>query len=669
MSIKTIISLLTGHGSESDVQLTQQEQEMLAELKKDKNLHIWLYVPATRHCIMLSDDGSFDQEYNVLQFSQDYHRDDVELMREQIIRICEGYTATGHCVVRGFKEKYGEYQYFDTHFSVTGRDEDGKVLSLLGIQYNITERKKREQQTKDTLARYHTVFNTSLIDMLYYDNKGRLKDLNERARLAFNVPNREMVLDGSFLLENNPMYNQIPLEQMKNTRTSTIVDFGDFQEEKYRLDDFQLKGKMYYESTINPIRNDKGELEGIYMAGQDITEMVESYHREQQSVKQLREATRDIEEYIRNINYALQVSDVRLVNYYPKSYALEVSNSVGSAQLRLSQLRCIRLGTPRFHRIISSVLNRMDHRTPYPITQMIEIEIHDKQGRPIWLMFNMVPIINDDGQVDRYFGMCRNVTDLVETEQRLVVETKKAQETELLKQSFLTNMSYELRTPLNTVVGFAELFEAEHEPEDEPFFVEQIKSSSNTLLQLINDVLLLSRLDAGMEEYKKEEVDFELIFSNYCQVDTIAEGSKAEVVVDHPYKSLVVDIDVQHLGMAIERLCKLAAFYAKNGVVKTSYEYRRGELTISVEDNGVGVPPEVIPHFFDRFTRSKAGILYGTGLDLPIIKALTEQMGGSVEMTSELGKGSTVWISVPCEAKNIERRRDNNTNLSELSEL
>jgi signal transduction histidine kinase len=311
----------------------------------------------------------------------------------------------------------------------------------------------------------------------------------------------------------------------------------------------------------------------------------------------------------------------------------------------------------------------MDHRTPYPITQMIEIEIHDKQGRPIWLMFNMVPIINDDGQVDRYFGMCRNVTDLVETEQRLVVETKKAQETELLKQSFLTNMSYELRTPLNTVVGFAELFEAEHEPEDEPFFVEQIKSSSNTLLQLINDVLLLSRLDAGMEEYKKAEVDFELIFSNYCQVDTIAEGSKAEVVVDHPYKSLVVDIDVQHLGMAIERLCKLAAFYAKKGVVKTSYEYRRGELTISVEDNGVGVPPEVIPHFFDRFTRSKAGILYGTGLDLPIIKALTEQMGGSVEMTSELGKGSTVWISVPCEAKNIERRRDNNTNLSELSEL
>ena len=118
----------------------------------------------------------------------------------------------------------------------------------------------------------------------------------------------------------------------------------------------------------------------------------------------------------------------------------------------------------------------------------------------------------------RYFGMCRNMTEMIETEQRLAIETKKAQETELLKQAFLTNMSYEIRTPLNTVIGFAELFNAEHDASDELFFTEQIKTGTHTLLTLVNDILFISRLDANMEEYKKEDVDFALLFETFLRI-------------------------------------------------------------------------------------------------------------------------------------------------------
>ena len=306
----------------------------------------------------------------------------------------------------------------------------------------MTDEYRRLETVNQLLLRYHTVFSTSLVDMVYYDNKGVLQDINERACQAFGVPNREYVLNNKFLLKNNPFFGDVNLETMDNTRTSCIVDFGDYTDPVYHIDELGLADKkMYYESTINPIRDANGNLEGVYMAGRDITEMVVSYRRQKEGAEKLRKVNEDIRQYISNINYALRISDIRMVNYYPKSFTLEMSDNITQSQMKLSQLRCIRLATPRFRRTVSSVLNRMDHLSPYNIQVNIETEIRDKKGRQIWLLFNLVPMLDADGKVERYFGMCRNMTDMVETENRLAVETKKAQETELLKQSFLSNMS------------------------------------------------------------------------------------------------------------------------------------------------------------------------------------------------------------------------------------
>jgi signal transduction histidine kinase len=421
---------------------------------------------------------------------------------------------------------------------------------------------------------------------------------------------------------------------------------------------------MYYDSTINPIRNADGKLEGIFMSGCDITETVVSYYRQQEGARKLSMMLKNVEEYISNINYVLHVSDVRLVNYYPRQFTLELSDNVGQGQLRLSQLRCIRLGTPRFRRTISSVLNRMDHLSKHNIATTIETEIRDKKGRQVWLMFNMVPMKDSEGRVERYFGLCRNMTDMIETEQHLAVETQKAKETELLKQSFLTNMSYEIRTPLNTVVGFAELFESEHDVADEPVFVEEIKRNSNSLLTLVNDILFLSRLDANMIEYAKNDIDFALIFDSHCQMGWSGVSPTVKTIVENPYEHLVVNIDQEHLGKVIEKLCTNAVHYTTDGFIRAKYEYRHGELTISIEDTGTGIDEQTLPHVFDRFVRNKDEELYGTGLDLPIVQAIVEQMGGSIEAQSEIGKGSTFWVTIPCMAKTIEKKREIISNLN-----
>lgn len=634
------------------------QRNRLALILKTGRLRLWFFHPATRQYFYLSEDGTEEKKYTPAEFGQLFERDDLEVMRQYLFDICDGKLETAEVLMRSNVAAGEQQSHYQVSISVAQRDEEGRPSTLMGIQHDVTDVWMREQKASEMLLRYQTIFNTSQMDMLFYDKDGVLTDINERACTAFNVKSRKQVLRDKFLLENNPMYNQLPLDKIENTLTSSIIDFKDFQDAKYKTDEFQLKGKMYYESAINPIRNEQGELEGIYMAGRNISEMVESFHHQQEGSHRLLKANQAIEEYVSNINYALRVSGVMLVNYYPKAYTFEISNNATHSQLHLSQLRCIRLATPPYRRTVNCLLNRMDHLTRRPVVQAIETEFRDKQGRQMWFLFNMVPMLDADDNVVRYFGMCRNVTGMVETEQRLAVESQKAQETELLKQAFLTNMSYEIRTPLNSVVGFAELFNSEHDEADEPLFVEEIKRSTNTLLLLVNDVLFLSRLDARMEEYKKEETDFALAFESMCQVGMTTAKPGVKTVVAHPYNSLVVDIDVEHVGKIIQRLCALSCSQTEQGTITASYGYRRGELTISIEDTSGGIDSELLPHAFERFSRDRQGNMCGTGLDLPIVRLMAQQMGGNVDIQSDLGKGTTIWVSIPCSYTVMEKQRE-----------
>ena len=641
-----------------DANARQKEQNAhLALVLQAGRLRIWKYLPATRHYFFLSEEGTMEQCYNPIDFAQFFDRDDFERLRSTIFEICEGRKNSAVVTMVSNAKDEAFLRHYEVTISVDRRDSRGRVTSVFGIQHDVTDEYRRMESVNQLLLRYHTVFSTSLIDIVYYDNHGVLRDINERACKTFGVADRNFVLQNEFLLKNNPIFADVDIETMNNTQTSSIVDFSNYNDPKYYTDEFGLSGKkMYYESTINPIRDANGKLEGVYMAGRDITEMVVSFHRQKDGAEQLRKVNESIQNYISNINYALRISNIRMVNYYPKSFTMELSDNITKSQMRLSQLRCIRLATPRFRRTVSSVLNRMDHLTPYNINVNIETEIRDKKGRQIWLLFNMVPMLDEEGKVERYYGMCREMTDMVEMENRLAVETKKAQETELLKQSFLSNMSYEIRTPLNNVVGFAGLFNTPHDEADEPAFVEQIKTNSNNMLMLVNDVMLLSSLDANMVEYHKEYVDFAKTFAAYCQLGWSDALPQVKTIIDNPYDSLVINIDEEHVGKVIKKLCWLSALTLKEGYAKARCEYRRGELLITIEDTGDGIPEEGMAHIFDRFVHNYDNQLLGTGLDLPIVQAIVRQMGGTIELDSKLHHGTTAWVSIPCEVQSVEKR-------------
>ena len=252
-------------------------------------------------------------------------------------------------------------------------------------------------------------------------------------------------------------------------------------------------------------------------------------------------------------------------------------------------------------------------------------------------------------------GLCRDVSQEKATEKGLQREKAKAEEVENVKNVFLRNMSYEIRTPITTVVGFAQLFAEEHDPADEDSFIMEIKNNASYLLKLVNDILFLSRLDAHMIEFNTSSIDFALTFEGHCQMGW-AKVMKPGVnyVVENPYERLIVELDDNNVGRIIEKVAENAALFTKHGTVKARYDYIGDKLLITIDDTGSGTDTSLQKSMFERFGHTAGG--NSTGLGLPICKELAQQMGGSIHVNTAAGKGTTVWIIIPCKATLIEKK-------------
>jgi signal transduction histidine kinase len=250
--------------------------------------------------------------------------------------------------------------------------------------------------------------------------------------------------------------------------------------------------------------------------------------------------------------------------------------------------------------------------------------------------------------------MCRDISDIKATEEQLALETVKAQEVETVKNAFLRNMSYEIRTPLNSVVGFAELFEKEHTADDEQFFIREIRENSEQLLKLINNILFLSRLDAQMIEFKKQPVDLPIVFEERCHTAWAnLQQPGVNYVIDSPYKHLVLDLDMQNLGIVIDQVVLNAAQNTTKGTVRASFDYNGEDLTVTIQDTGCGIPAELLDNIFGRFVSADGS---SGGLGLAICQELVKQMGGRIRLNSEVGMGTIVWVIIPCTCREMLRK-------------
>lgn len=630
--------------------LLYYDNNRMALILNTSKVRIWIYHVASRTVTPLDEKGNPMPSHPSVDFFRQTIPSDFERLSNALASISSQKEEHVTLNIIGKDEASDtELRNFTVDLSVLRRDKEGHPTDIIGTRSDTTEDRLKQKQAKENMLRYQAIFNSAMIDMVVYDENGIIIDMNEKAWMAFRGKKEEIL--SSKISVSQVLGMEVDLDTMEPIYLTQI--YHNNSDDKRVLNMFLNRSEMYYELKLVPVRDNQGRLLSIYGTGRNVTEVAKSYTNLQKNIQLLQEANIQMEKYIKNIDYVLQNGNLRIVTYSPNTHTLNIYSETDHVQYELTQARAIELTDEEYKKKAQRLLNAMDNHTAASIKTTVKtsLRIHDM---PLYLHLSFIPIFDNEGGVTGYFGICRDVSEIKSTEEELERETIKAQEVEALKNTFLRNMSYEIRTPLSSVVGFAELFETEHTPEDEAIFISQIKESASTLLKLINNILYLSRLDAKMIEIKPKPIDFSAFFETRCQAAWF-NYKKPDVTysIDNPYNHLVVEIDDQTIGIVIDQIIANAAQNTTSGQVRASYGYTGDHLVFSFQDTGNGIPESMLDRIFDRFVSTDG---HRTGLGLSICQEIISQMNGKITIKSNEGKGTIVWVSIPCKLIEIDRK-------------
>ena len=267
------------------------------------------------------------------------------------------------------------------------------------------------------------------------------------------------------------------------------------------------------------------------------------------------------------------------------------------------------------------------------------------KARIVQTLKALVPM---EGRKPLLIGISWDITNLQNIEQELIKARIKAEQSDRLKSAFLANMSHEIRTPLNAIVGFSQLLPAAETAEEKKLYSGIINQNSDILLQLINDILDLSKIEAGTLEYIKRPMNLGEVCRTIYAVhkERVKEG--VTLVFDNEDENLFIEGDQNRIMQVITNFLTNASKFTYAGEIRLGFERTDKNIRVYVKDTGIGIEPEKVDHVFERFVKLNS-FAQGTGLGLSICQMIIEKIGGEIGVTSELGKGSTFYFTIPYE--------------------
>lgn len=242
-----------------------------------------------------------------------------------------------------------------------------------------------------------------------------------------------------------------------------------------------------------------------------------------------------------------------------------------------------------------------------------------------------------------------DITQLKETEKQLTLAKEKAENADLSKSAFLANMSHEIRTPLNAITGFAEVLASANTEEEKAQYQEIIKMNADLLLQLVNDILDMSKIEAGTLEFVYTKVDINLLLSDLRQLFQMRvndAGKNIRIIAEPSLPSCSIETDRNRVAQVLSNFTTNAIKFTQEGTISIGYEARDTELYFYVTDSGAGIPADKLPEVFGRFVKLNKD-KKGTGLGLSISKTIVNKLEGQIGAASVEGKGSTFWFTIP----------------------
>ena len=276
-----------------------------------------------------------------------------------------------------------------------------------------------------------------------------------------------------------------------------------------------------------------------------------------------------------------------------------------------------------------------------------DVRIRRADGNYTWTRVNVL-VRNYRPQDNIIEMLCINfdITQLKETEQMLIKAKDKAEEADRLKSAFLANMSHEIRTPLNAIIGFSSMLEEAEDQEEKHQYITIIEDNNKLLLQLISDILDLSKFEGGTFDIIPENVNAKPLCSDLFQAMQLKATPQVELRLKDDLPELTFTSDKNRLYQVLLNFVTNAFKFTSEGSITIDYQINGNEVKFSVQDTGMGVEPEKQEAIFTRFVKLNS-FIPGTGLGLPICQSIVTQLGGKIGVESEPGKGSCFWFTHP----------------------
>lgn len=515
-------------------------------------------------------------------------------------------------------------------------NEDYQWFVSLGNIISICmELRRSESEARLEKAYLQNIYKNLPAGIELYDKDGFMTDLNDKEMEIFGLRHKEDVI--GLNLFDNPLLPQGLKDKLK---AGAPIDMS-FNYDFDRLDGYystSRTGTISLISKFAPLYDALGNLINILLINIDNTETTNAYSKIQ-----------DFEEFFTLIgNYAkvgyAHFNALKCDGYAVNSWYRNVGEKEGTPLNEIIKVHS------HFHpddrRMMLRFFDQVLIREASHLRR--DVRILREDGTYTWTRVNVMvrDFRPEDGIIDM---VCVNydITELKETERKLIAARDKAEELDRLKSAFLANMSHEIRTPLNAIVGFSSLLTETEDMKDRKQYMAIVQENTELLFQLISDILDLSKMESGAFEFVKSDTDVNLLCSEIIRSLRMKVPAGVELVFEECLPGCHVWADKNRLNQVISNFINNALKFTFSGSITLGY-YRQtdGYLRFYVRDTGMGIPKNKIKTVFDRFVKLNS-FVHGTGLGLSICKSLVEQMGGTIGVESEEGEGSCFWFTYP----------------------
>lgn len=522
-------------------------------------------------------------------------------------------------------------------------DEDGNE-----IVYGISE----VQDGPDMASAYQAlqyserllsnIFKCLPIGIELYDMDGVLVDLNDKELEMFHIEKKEDVLGINIF--DNPIFPKEMKERLKKNEDADFTFRYDFSKVGSYYQNTQKQGTIDLMTKVTTLYNSEHQPINYLLINADKTETTVAYNK----IQEFEEFFELVGDYAK-VGYA-HFNILSGHGYAQKSWY----RNVGEAdETPLSDI----FGTYRhFHPDDRALLIRFldDARKGLTTKLSKEMRVLREDGTYTWTHVNLlVKKYAPQDRIIEIISINYDITELKRTEEMLVKARDKAEASDRLKSAFLANMSHEIRTPLNAIVGFSSLLTSTENAAEKELYNSLIGHNNKLLLNLINDVIDLSKIESGYLELRPDWVNLtELLDESVAEyVHQVPSG--VELLTNYPAHDSLVELDKLRIKQILSNFLSNALKNTTTGHVEVFYEVDHQSVRIGVKDTGRGIPQNMLEKIFERFEKLDS-FAQGAGLGLPICKLIVEKMNGRILVDSQLGIGTTFIIELPCRSMLVE---------------